>query len=281
MKLIKLVFFDLRRGVREEWLKFIFAFIVCIGCCSLMCHQLSLYHYANGINEDVKISLMDFIIYNLRGMKLYSPNMDGQYLLPAVWMFNQVMIALIVGYYPVRDLEAYGKNTLLRTKSRVNWFLSKIIWTVFMVVVYYLILYIATFVFCVCTNNLLSIEPTEYIMYLFYDIDLKNIYVDNFIVFILTMPIATSVVASVMQVILSYIVNPFISFITVIVMMLSSTYIANPALIGNASMVIRSRFVSPVGFTIGECSMYLLLYLVIALVLGIIYFRKKDILNKG
>ena len=30
MKLFKLALFDLRRGIREEWIKLAFAFIVCV-----------------------------------------------------------------------------------------------------------------------------------------------------------------------------------------------------------------------------------------------------------
>ncbi|MGN0497453.1 MAG: hypothetical protein ACI4F6_00060 [Acutalibacteraceae bacterium] len=280
MKLFKLALFDLRRGIREEWIKLAFAFIVCIACCTLMFSQLLQYNQDNGINENISISVMDFILYNLRGMKLYSPNMDGQYLLPAVWMFNQVMIALIVGYYPVRDLNGYGKNTLLRTQSRSRWLLSKLVWIVCMVIAYYIVIYSASFIFALFTGNSLSFMPGEYITRLFYDIDLQDIYVENFVIFIITMPMLTSIVASIVQVMMSYIISPFISFLAIIVVMLSSTYISNPALIGNASMVIRSRFATPVGFTVEETVLYLAIYLIAALIIGFVYFGNKDILNK-
>lgn len=280
MKLFKLALFDLRRGIREEWIKFAFAFIVCIACCSLMCYQLTLYKQANNINDNVSITVMDFILYNLRGMKLYSPNMDGQYLLPAVWMFNQVMIALIVGYYPVRDLNGYGKNTLLRTQSRARWLLSKLMWIVCMVTLYYVVIYSASFIFALFTGNSLSFMPGNYITRLFYDINLQDIYVENFVIFIIVMPLLTSIVASILQVMMSYIIGPFISFVAIIVIMLSSTYISNPALIGNASMVIRSRFATPVGFTAEENVLCLAIYLISALIIGFIYFRNKDILNR-
>ncbi|MDY4084461.1 hypothetical protein [Ruminococcus sp. YE282] len=280
MKLFKLALFDLRRGIREEWIKLAFAFIVCIACCTLMFSQLLQYNQDNGINENISISVMDFILYNLRGMKLYSPNMDGQYLLPAVWMFNQVMIALIVGYYPVRDLNGYGKNTLLRTQSRSRWLLSKLVWIVCMVIAYYIVIYSASFIFALFTGNSLSFMPGEYITRLFYDIDLQDIYVENFVIFIITMPMLTSIVASIVQVMMSYIISPFISFLAIIVVMLSSTYISNPALIGNASMVIRSRFATPVGFTAEETVLYLAIYLIAALIIGFVYFGNKDILNK-
>lgn len=280
MKLFKLALFDLRRGMREEWIKLAFAFIVCIACCTLMFSQLLQYNQDNGINENISISVMDFILYNLRGMKLYSPNMDGQYLLPAVWMFNQVMIALIVGYYPVRDLNGYGKNTLLRTQSRSRWLLSKLVWIVCMVIAYYIVIYSASFIFALFTGNSLSFMPGEYITRLFYDIDLQDIYVENFVIFIITMPMLTSIVASIVQVMMSYIISPFISFLAIIVVMLSSTYISNPALIGNASMVIRSRFATPVGFTAEETVLYLAIYLIAALIIGFVYFGNKDILNK-
>ena len=280
MKLFKLALFDLRRGIREEWIKLAFAFIVCIACCTLMFSQLLQYNQDNGINENISISVMDFILYNLRGMKLYSPNMDGQYLLPAVWMFNQVMIALIVGYYPVRDLNGYGKNTLLRTQSRSRWLLSMLVWIVCMVIAYYIVIYSASFIFALFTGNSLSFMPGEYITRLFYDIDLQDIYVENFVIFIITMPMLTSIVASIVQVMMSYIISPFISFLAIIVVMLSSTYISNPALIGNASMVIRSRFATPVGFTVEETVLYLAIYLIAALIIGFVYFGNKDILNK-
>ena len=281
MKLIKLSLFDVRNGFRQEWIKFLLSFFICIACCSLMYYQLSLYMRTNTVTENITPTFMDYILYNLRGMKLYSPNLGEEYVLPAVWMFNQIMIALVIGYYPVKDLCGYGKNTLLRTKSRTFWLTSKVIWVVLMVVLYYVILYIATFIFCIITDSKISLVPSEYITNLFYDIDLKNIYVSNFIFCIIVMPILTSITASVMQMVLSFVVNPFISFLSLVGFMLLSTYYSVPILIGNASMIIRSKFIYPDGFTMETSLLYLALYLIVSLTTGFIYFRRKDILNKS
>lgn len=280
MKFIRLTLFDMKRGFKEEWLKFILSFVVCIACCFLMSYQLTLYQRTNNIDSNISITVMDFVVYNLRGMKLYSPNLDGQYLLPAVWMFNQIMIALIVGNYPVNDLNGYGINTLIRTKSRGKWLLSKIIWVICMVILYYIILYLATFMYVVLTNNSLSLVPSEYITKLFYDIDLCDIHIEYFIAFIILMPILTSIVVSVVQTMMSFIIRPFLSFILIIFIMLSSTYISNPLLIGNASMIIRSRFATPVGFSVEESASYLVIYFFLSLIIGFLYFNKKDIVNR-
>lgn len=281
MKLIKLTWFDLKRGVRQEWIKFLFAFAVCIACCSLMKFQMDIYQKSNDLNESFNPCLMDFILYNLRGMKTYSPNLSGErYVLPAVWMFNQVMIAFIVGNYPSSSLKGYGRSILINSKSRVQWFMSKILWAASMTVVYYIVLYLATAVFCIFNGYSLSFIPTENITYTFYNVDFQKIYVDEFVLCLVFMPIITSIVASIIQTVLSFMINPYLSFIAIVVLMLSSTYKTTPALIGNCSMIIRTRFVTPMGIYIEHGLIFLSVYLVTALTVGLVYFYKKDILSK-
>ncbi len=280
MKLIKLISFDLRRGVRQEWAKLAFSGILAFCCCWLMAYQYYDYMNFNGITEYSRLSVMDFIIYNFRGMRVYSPDLGEEYRLPAVWLIYQVFISLIVGYYPVRDLAGYGKNTLLRTRSRITWFLSKIIWTLCMVLVYYLIIFLAAVFFSLVSGNSLSFFPTYDATLLFGEIDLNTVYVETLTVYMIFIPFLISAVMSIVQVVASYIVSPFVSFIGISVFMVACTYVAKPWLVGNGSMILRTKFHSIYGFTAEDILLWLLIYLLSALIVGFIYFSRKDILRR-
>ena len=137
MKLIKLSIFDIKRGFREERSKFLFTIFVCIAMCFLMHYQLHNYLAENHIKGDSSLSWFDYLFYNLKGDKVYNYQDGERFIMPANWICFQVIVALIVGYYPIRDLSGYGKNTLVRSQSRILWFTSKIILTVILVALFY------------------------------------------------------------------------------------------------------------------------------------------------
>lgn len=280
MKLIKLSIFDIKRGFREERSKFLFTIIVCVAMCFLMHYQLHNYLAVNHIKGDSSLSWFDYLFYNLKGDKVYS--YDEQFRMPANWICNQVLVALIVGYYPIRDLSGYGKNTLVRSQSRVLWFTSKIILTVILVVLFYITIYCTTLVFGLFDSGNVSTNLNIEVTNLFYQVDISDIYMPTFIVYMLVVPLLTSMTISIVQVVLSFVVNPFISLVLIIGYFTLGTYYDSPFLIGNFSQIFRSKFFNVEdGRTMEQAFLYLGIIAVVFLVFGYIYFSKKDILNKN
>ena len=57
--------------------------------------------------------------------------------MPVIWMVIQLYLAYIIGGYPLNDMNKYGINLLVRTKSRTKWWMGKVIWGVLITVVAY------------------------------------------------------------------------------------------------------------------------------------------------
>ena len=282
MKLIKLSIFDIKRGFREERSKFLFTIFVCIAMCFLMHYQLHNYLTVNHIKGDSSLSWFDYLFYNLKGDKVYNYQDGERFIMPANWICFQVIVALIVVYYPIRDLSGYGKNTLVRSKSRVLWFTSKIILTVILVALFYVAIYGTTLVFGLFDSGSVSTNLNVDVTNIFYQVDISDIYMPTFIVYMLVVPLLTSITISIVQVVLSFVVNPFISLVLVIGYFTLGTYYDSPFLIGNFSQIFRSKFFNVEdGRTMEQALLYLGIITVVFLVFGYIYFSKKDILNKN
>ena len=282
MKLIKLSIFDIKRGFREERGKYLFTIFVCVAMCFLMHFQLYNYLSSKNISDNVSISWFDYLFYNLRGDRVYVPDDGERFVMPAIWICYQVLVALIVGYYPIRDLSGYGKNTLVRSQSRVLWFSAKIIWTVIAVVLFYLTMYATTFLFSLFESGNISMTPNIDIIKIFYQVDVSDVYLPNLILYLLVIPMLTSITMSIVQVVLSFVINPFLSFVLVIGYFTIGTYYDAPYLIGNFSQILRSKFFNmATGHTIEQAFLCLGIIAVVFIVFGYIYFSKKDILNKN
>lgn len=282
MKLIKLSIFDIKRGFREERSKYLFTILVCVAMCFLMHYQLHNYFTLHHISSNSELSWFDYLFYNLKGDKVYEYNSGEQFRMPANWICNQVLVALIVGYYPIRDLSGYGKNTLVRSQSRILWFTSKIILTVILVVLFYITIYCTTLVFGLFDSGTVSATLNVKVTNFFYQVNISDIYMPTFIVYMLVVPLLTSITISIVQVVLSFVVNPFISLVLVIGYFTLGTYYDSPFLIGNFSQIFRSKFFNVEdGRTMEQAFLYLGIITVVFLVFGYIYFSKKDILNKN
>lgn len=236
----------------------------------------------NHLATDSSLSWFDYLFYNLKGDKVYNYQDGERFIMPANWICFQVIVALIVGYYPIRDLSGYGKNTLVRSQSRVLWFTSKIILTVILVVLFYIAIYGTTLVFGLFDSGSVSANLNVDVTNIFYQVNISDIYMPTFIAYLLIIPLLTSIAMSIVQVVLSFVINPFLSLVLVIGYFTIGTYYDAPYLIGNFSQVLRSKFFNmDTGHTMEQAFLCLGIITVVFLVFGYIYFSKKDILNKN
>ena len=106
---MKIIRYDIRAVWNENKVRYMvfagFIIIACI-CCNHSCKKLL----------SVDMGFWDYILWNLRGMKVIRKN---EYIVPnAYWVFIWLYLAVIVGVYPVKDLQMAGQQILLKSGNR-------------------------------------------------------------------------------------------------------------------------------------------------------------------
>lgn len=277
-KISRIIEYDIFMGFKSEIKKYIFSILLTWICCFFMYDTMNNFNLYEGISFNYCYG--DLIMYNLRGMPKYIPGYE-QYTLPIIWILNQVMIAFIAGHYPSRDIYGYGRIILLQSCSRKKWWISKCIWIILSVVIYYIIIFGVSVVFALTHNYSCRLTPDLYVTNILYGIDLSNINISVFMVTLIALPILVSIAFSLFQNTVSFITNPIFGFIAVVILQLISTYFTTPFLLGNYSMVIRNVLCdSTTDIKTSNGIIFSVLFAIAFAVIGGIYFNRKDIIDK-
>jgi hypothetical protein len=211
-------------------------------------------------------------------MDVYVPNPITKFELPIIWLMLHICHALLIGSYPSRDISGFGKYMLIRARKRGWWWLCKCVWVVLCVLVYFSIIYAVALAFAVFSNGL-TIKNTSDIFQVLFGMDTTALTCRNFFIYVIILPFLVSITISLLQALLSFFMRPILSFLTVIVLMVSSAYFFTPLLIGNSSMLLRSAAVIPNGI-MGTTSIVIQIILIgLFAVIGYIRLEKYDILG--
>lgn len=225
-------------------------------------------------------SFFDCIFFLFKGIKIYTPSQGSQFEIPALWMAVQIFIGMIVYSYPKDNFEKYGAQSLIRVKSKAKWWISKYIWTVANVIIYYIAGYLTVFAVCSFINGN-SILPDGLWNLLINEIETSNMSAFDLWTVGILIPVLTSISISVLQMSLSFIFNPVYSFVMIMAYLTISVYYYNLCFIGSNSMLLRNQISGAGGRT---CIEIVAADLVVALGAGIIgywKFRSLDVIPKS
>jgi hypothetical protein len=147
MPLLKACFSDTRKGFAEH--RYIIAALIVYLLCRVVSFLLIVHgSYSSGIEviDKNSFSLMDVLVFLNRGMDEYEPAANPFFVLDVTWMIPLLLIGLSACLRPVDDIGSYSIQTVSRMGSRLHWYFSKLVWTLLYVFLYYLAMFIFTFV---------------------------------------------------------------------------------------------------------------------------------------
>ena len=98
------------------------------------------------------------------------------------------------------------------------------------------------------------------------------------IVYMLVMPVVVSLVTALVQMTISMFTNPMIGMLAVMAWNVMSVFINNPIMIGNNSMVVRSSVYNTQRIQVWQSAAVCIVVYIVVYVVGMIGFKKKDIL---
>ena len=282
MILLRQINADIRQGILQKWKVFLITTCISLGLTVLFLYTTSGLITKGRITGSV--SLGDVFYYMFRGMKEYDPKTGELFDIVDSFLIWNLLLAFIISYYPVRELRNTGKIYLTRANSRIQWWLSKCVWNILTVSLFYLCIFvgmviggfISSFFFDHITASSFLFNPEIF----------KKVFKQEFtqgmqkyiMAQIMILPFVASLAISMFQMAVEFIFNEPISYIAVIVICGFSAYYMKWFLIGNGMMVYRYFYVNPKGMGIVLPLLASGVIFTLSIVVGYISFRNKDIL---
>lgn len=269
---------DFFYGILSKWYKFlplaVFSLVFCI----------SMYTTAKFLSEfydaSINLSTIDYILNLFKGKEVYVPSPDNPFIIPVMWLIPNLYISFIIANYPTNDLSGVGKNILLQSKSRTKWYLNKCLWGVTSVLICYIMIYIAPICFSIVNGNF-SFKVTNNDMVAgLLEADYSKANETLLILHVIILPVLTSIAISLFQILLEFLLKPIYSYTVIAVVLIASVYFYTPILIGNLPIMLRSDFVIDNGINLWIGIAINVFVIAMSVIIGCIYFNKRDILEK-
>lgn len=215
-----------------------------------------------------------------QGLSLFGTGGRPLYL-PATWLLTMLFPCYTVLWYPRRDLDCGGPQVLLRSGSRLHWWLAKNTWVAMSVLLYWLAGYATVCALAATTGASISLGNTQNIAALLV-FDEKSIAAwEQSVVPMLPVVPTIGVALAFVETAVGARVSPAWGFCLVTAILFMSAFLPGSFLIGNYLMALRSA-----GMVAGGASATMGATLAVAIVLlsltaGSLAFKKLDVIGRG
>lgn len=277
----KFVAFDIKNGLLKEWKKYLIALSVFLAFLSI--HYLRIYAENTSLRaageEGLSFTVGDLIISVLGGMKVFHYGDGEAFLFPALWIFFFLLLLFFTLHYPTNDLGGIGKSMLLLSQKRRIWWLSKCVWCIGFVLVYFTIFYIASFLMGVCLGGEAVLQLSEYAPYA---LDGGMYLKDppwNIVPGLLLIPCIACGIA-LFQVVLTLFIRPIFAYVVSCVLFISSAYFCSPFLVGNYAMLFRTSIFLDEGVSLSAGFLAAFLLIFGSIMIGYLRMERMDILTR-
>lgn len=267
----KQIAYDLKMGIWGRRRIVLLYIVIVIGLCASITAEA----HSRRLNSPM---LMDYLAKIFSGMQEYS-HMDRteSFKIPGEWVVIQMLYLLFVGIYPKVDFSERGYQNMIRSKRKVNWWISKCVWIVASTCLYYAVLYVVGLIFSFVQNGM-NIGGNQDI----WRIGISRLSNKQLFLALFILPMLVSCTYGMMQLVLSFIWSPIIGILALTLLNVASAYWCNVFLVGNYTMLYRNKDIMVNNGVNSETGVFLCGAIIIFCVLaGSKYFSKLDItLNK-
>ncbi len=272
---IGLIKHDLMVGIGYSWKKFIPIIMIMILACAQFYQETQLYLEAT--HQDLSLSMADYLVDVFKGMEIYIPSKDDPFQIPAIWLLLNVYLAYLVASYPAKDMASFGQQIMIRSQSRRKWWLSKCLWNIITVLVFYSLIFATIFVFSLLTGEVTLVMHNE-INEQVSEITTSHFTTGKLLEVVGVLTILTSMALSLLEMLLSFLIKAVYSFTIIVVVLSISAFYCHPLLIGNYLMIMRNNFIiSNQGVDSAQGMVISLLIILLSTTIGYIKLKSSDI----
>lgn len=273
MMFFKLLKYDFANGTVKQYKKYIFSFVFFLS--------VGLFFRFSRLSS-VSLNFGDYVLNVFAGMEKYVPSALEQFKLPIIWICFYLFSCFTVLYYPYNDISDFGKSVLINSGKRSCWFLSKCTWTVISVFIYFLLFMLSQFIICLIFGDSLSSDITHNEAFLYFSVTLMDneVLQTHIPLLLFVLPVLVNSAICLLQLTLSLVIKPSYSYMVSAAVFVISVYYADPFVIGNYAMAMRTYETAGLNITPVGGIAYCLILSVVSVIVGIIIFNRYDILNK-
>lgn len=216
----------------------------------------------------------DYLFFIMKGMKPFNEE-DTQFELNVLWLAIHLFLAYIVSFYPFKDLHGYGQLMLIRSQKRNYWWISKCIWNIGSITLFYALIWLVTFLFALCTGTL-CLVPTREIQNILSKTAAVDLQPSIMLLYGLLIPWMISVSISLLQMTISMMTKSIFGILFVCAVLIVSVFTDSFLAPGNYLMALRWDL-SSIDW-LHSCLLVVPISIV-AVTVGLFYFKKHDIFS--
>ena len=192
--------------------------------------------------------------------------------IPFEWLLLHTYILFGVAWYPKQDFDECGYNVWVRTRSKMAWWLSKVVWSFAHIVVTYVIWLCVIAAAEMCLGGDFTFEITNMYHLRFPADGQGSVYIVLFV-----MPLLVDFSIGMMIMAVSFLFNSVIGLLAGLVVLLTSIFFHNRILLGRY-MMLYSYFSERDDATFNINAGYILCIFAIfcAFVIGYIVYARKE-----
>lgn len=226
---------DLYAGIGKQWGRML-VFPIIIGvCCMIAAGRVEVI-----FGEGACLSFSETAAFIFCGVQPYAVAREAAqpFEVPIFWIAVQLYTAYIIGSYPLHDMRMYGINMLIRTKSRRKWWLGKVLWTVAVILLLYLMAGLV--VFLVSDHSLEHMWRIRGELWTLYDADLSAFSKEEIILMTVVFPVLTAEAMSLIQLFLMFAADAVFAYAAVGFLCIGGAFYASMWFLPSCSMILRT-----------------------------------------
>ena len=190
-------------------------------------------------------SITDCMVFILRGMgRVEMTEVMERFQVPFSWLLVFGVCLLANLDYASDDLSRFGLQIIVRSGSRVKWWLSKCVWNICASVQCAVLLLLGLLLASAfgllrptfeCDEELVTLLLSEVLWGAEAELSTRELVMQ-----LVLCPMAVLAALELIQMLLSLYIKPVFSFLAILAVLTASAYCASPLLIGNYAMLLRS-----------------------------------------
>lgn len=212
-----------------------------------------------------------------------SIELAGRYFsIPTQWLIIQIGCVLFTLEYPLRDLNLFGRQIIIRCGKRYKWWLSKCVWCVMSVLIYWLVGILIMSAFCIIKHFPLSLaidSETAASILTDFNTDFKSFESGKAFWLLILVPIIMSAALCMIQMLVSLLKNEIAALCISVFIIVWSMCSLNPIAFLNYAMFQRISLFYNDGVNVYAGFTAALAIIVCIIILGVYAFNRMDILE--
>ena len=271
---------DIRCGWNWERNTYLAIVLLALFSC-VECKLKVIHSYLYSVRENAGLT-PDKYLFHLYGGNLPYDRMDAdKFEFPVLWFLLHLLMLYGAINYPYRSMEQAGTQKLLRSIKRSHYWLAKVLWQIWHVMLCFLLIHVVVILFSVLFADAWQMNWDEGLFSMIFQIEEERFAINpELYLFTMLTFFVTDITICILEMMLGLIMKPLFGFLCMTVLLLASSYLQHPLLLGNYCMTLRSRFAIPTGYRWETGGMVSLCFLLVSIVGGMLYFNKCDILGQ-